>query len=91
MAGFFAKLFKNDQKIDDDFYEEVEETLYMGDMGAVATEELVENLKERTGLDVLNVEVGAIDDGFALDVGAGLHGGGKLAVTGFLLIAGGEY
>ena len=45
MAGFFAKLFKNDQKIDDDFYEEVEETLYMGDMGAVATEELVENLK----------------------------------------------
>lgn len=45
MAGFFAKLFKNDQKIDDDFYEEVEETLYMGDMGAAATEELVENLK----------------------------------------------
>lgn len=45
MAGFFAKLFKGDQKIDDDFYEEVEETLFMGDMGPLATEELVENLK----------------------------------------------
>ena len=37
------------------------------------------------------VEVGAIEDGFALNVGTGLHGGGELAVTGFLLIAGGEY
>ena len=45
MAGFFAKLFKNDRKIDDDFYDEVEETLFMGDMGVSATEELVENLK----------------------------------------------
>ena len=45
MAGFFAKLFKNGEAIDDDFYDEVEETLFMGDMGAAATEELVENLK----------------------------------------------
>ena len=45
MAGFFAKLFKSGKAIDDDFYDEVEETLFMGDMGAAATEELVENLK----------------------------------------------
>ncbi|MBO4835775.1 MAG: signal recognition particle receptor subunit alpha, partial [Lachnospiraceae bacterium] len=45
MAGFFAKLFKGEEAIDDDFYEEVEETLFMGDMGVVATDELVENLK----------------------------------------------
>lgn len=45
MAGFFAKLFNNDKKIDDDFYEEMEETLFMGDMGAKATEDLVESLK----------------------------------------------
>ena len=45
MAGFFAKLFKGDEAIDDDFYEEVEETLFMGDMGVTATDELVENLK----------------------------------------------
>ena len=58
MAGIFAKLFKGDQKIDDDFYEEVEETLYMGDMGAAATEELVENLK----LNVLFKDVKTKDE-----------------------------
>lgn len=45
MAGFFAKLFNNDRKIDDEFYDEMEETLFMGDMGAKATDELVESLK----------------------------------------------
>ena len=45
MAGFFSKLFKSGKAIDEDFYDEVEETLFMGDMGASATEELVENLK----------------------------------------------
>lgn len=45
MAGFFSKLFKKGKEINEDFYDEVEETLYTGDMGAAATEELVENLK----------------------------------------------
>ena len=45
MAGFFSKLFKKGKAIDDDFYEEMEETLFMGDMGAQVTEELVENLE----------------------------------------------
>ena len=53
MAGFFARLFNNDKKIDDDFYDEMEETLFMGDMGAKATEDLVESLK----LNVLYREV----------------------------------
>ncbi len=45
MAGFFSKLFQKGKEINEDFYDEVEETLYTGDMGAAATEELVENLK----------------------------------------------
>lgn len=43
--GFFSKLFKSGTKIDDAYYEEVEETLFMGDMGVTATTELVENLE----------------------------------------------
>ncbi len=43
--GFFSNLFDNSKKIDEDFYEEMEETLILGDMGISATEELVENLK----------------------------------------------
>lgn len=34
-------------KIDDDFYEELEETLIMGDLGVNTTEEIIENLKEK--------------------------------------------
>lgn len=43
--GFFSNLFNNSKKIDEDFYDEMEETLILGDMGVSATEELVENLK----------------------------------------------
>lgn len=43
--GFFANLFSSSKRIDEDFYEEMEETLILGDMGVSATEELVENLK----------------------------------------------
>ncbi len=43
--SFFSNLFNNSKKIDEDFYEEMEETLILGDMGVSATEELVENLK----------------------------------------------
>lgn len=43
--GFFANLFSSSKKIDEDFYEEMEETLILGDMGVSATEELVENLR----------------------------------------------
>ena len=60
-GGFFSKLVKGLTKtrdnivsgidnifsINDDFYEEIEETLIMGDLGIHATEKIIENLKEK--------------------------------------------
>ena len=40
-------VFSGFSKIDDDFYEELEETLRMGDLGVNTTEEIIENLKEK--------------------------------------------
>ena len=45
MAGFFSRLkgiFSGHSAIDEDFYEELEETLIMGDMGITATEEVMD-------------------------------------------------
>ena len=50
MAGFFSRLksiFSGHSAIDDDFYEELEETLIMGDMGITATEEVMEELRRQ--------------------------------------------
>ncbi|MBQ3545213.1 MAG: signal recognition particle-docking protein FtsY [Lachnospiraceae bacterium] len=38
-------IFSGFSKIDDDFYEEIEEILIMGDIGVVTTNEIIENLK----------------------------------------------
>ena len=38
-------VFSGFSKIDDDFYDELEETLIMGDIGVRATEEIIEDLK----------------------------------------------
>ena len=43
--GFFAKLFSGFSRIDDDFYDELEEQLILGDIGVTATDELLEHLK----------------------------------------------
>lgn len=43
----FDNLFSSSDKIDDDFYEELEEILVMGDCGIHATEEIIEELKVR--------------------------------------------
>ena len=43
--GFFARLFGSLTEIDDDFYDELEEQLILGDMGVAATEELIDHLK----------------------------------------------
>ncbi len=43
--GFFARLFSGFSEIDDDFYDEIEEQLILGDVGVTATEELIENLQ----------------------------------------------
>ena len=50
MAGFFSRLksiFSGHSTIDEDFYEELEETLIMGDMGITATEEVMEELRRQ--------------------------------------------
>ena len=40
-------IFNGFSSIDDDFYEEIEEILIMGDIGVNATEAIIENLKEK--------------------------------------------
>ena len=40
-------IFSGFSSINDDFYEEIEETLIMGDLGIHATEKIIENLKEK--------------------------------------------
>ena len=40
-------IFHGFSKIDEDFYEELEEILVMGDIGIHATEEIIENLKKK--------------------------------------------
>ena len=40
-------VFSGFSKIDDDFYEELEETLIMGDIGVRATDEIIEDLREK--------------------------------------------
>ena len=50
MAGFFSRLksiFSGHSAIDEDFYEELEETLIMGDMGIKATEEVIDELRRQ--------------------------------------------
>ncbi len=50
MAGFFSRLksiFSGYSAIDEDFYEELEETLIMGDMGITATEEVMDELRRQ--------------------------------------------
>lgn len=43
----FESVFSGFSKIDDEFYEELEEILIMGDIGVRATEEILESLKEK--------------------------------------------
>ena len=45
-AGIDA-VFSGFSKIDDEFYEEIEEILVMGDLGVKATESIIESLKQK--------------------------------------------
>ena len=47
IANGLNSIFSAFSSIDDDFYEELEETLIMADIGINATEAIVENLKEK--------------------------------------------
>lgn len=49
--GFFSRLFKGGAKINEDFYDELEEQLILGDMGAETSEELIDHLKEQVKSD----------------------------------------
>lgn len=46
VAGF-ENIFSMFSSIDDDFYEELEETLIMGDMGVATTEKIIDDLKAK--------------------------------------------
>ncbi|MCD8019891.1 MAG: signal recognition particle receptor subunit alpha, partial [Clostridiales bacterium] len=47
IASGLDSIFNGFSKIDDDFYEELEETLIMGDLGVDTTMNIIENLQEK--------------------------------------------
>ena len=47
IASSINSVFSGFSKIDDDFYEELEEILIMADMGIHTTENVIESLKEK--------------------------------------------
>lgn len=47
IASGFDRIFSGFSKIDDDFYEELEETLIMADVGVSCTERILDSLKEQ--------------------------------------------
>ena len=47
IAGGFDHVFTDYQKIDDDFYEGLEETMIMGDIGVSATDRILSELREQ--------------------------------------------
>ena len=54
-------VFRGFTNIDDDFYEELEEILIMGDIGVRTTEELLDELKERVKEDHIKEPVDCRD------------------------------
>ena len=54
--GFFSKLFKRGTPIDDDFYEEMEEQLILGDLGAEAAMELRNELEIKVLLQYIKTQ-----------------------------------
>lgn len=47
MAGFFSRLFSGFSNIDEDFYEELFETMVIGDIGVKTSDETISKLKEQ--------------------------------------------
>ena len=47
LSGGISKVFQSHEKITDDFSDDLEETMIMGDMGAVTTENIIDELKEK--------------------------------------------
>ena len=44
--GWLANVFSREGKVDDDFYEELEEAMIMADMGMLTTEKLLDELRD---------------------------------------------
>ncbi|MBO6111492.1 MAG: signal recognition particle-docking protein FtsY [Lachnospiraceae bacterium] len=58
MASIFTRLsgfFSGYEELTDEFYEDLEETLVMGDVGFEATEEIIEELKKRVAKENIKV------------------------------------
>ena len=51
LSGAINAIFSGFSEIDDDFWDELEETLIMADVGAAATEEIIDSLKDRIKAD----------------------------------------
>ncbi len=49
--GFLSKLFSGFSELDDDFYDNLEEQLILGDIGVVTTEMFIDNLREKAKSD----------------------------------------
>ena len=47
LTGSLGRLFSSYDRIDDDFYDELEEIMVMGDMGIHTTDEILDSLRER--------------------------------------------
>lgn len=47
IVAYFDSIFSGFSSIDEDFYEELEEILIMGDIGINATTSIIENLKKK--------------------------------------------
>jgi len=46
MTNMFGNLFKSDEKVDDEFFEELTDALILSDVGAALSEEIVETLRD---------------------------------------------
>jgi len=57
--GFFSKLFKGFTELDEDFYDNLEEQLILGDMGVSATMELVDHLRDEAKANKIKSAEGA--------------------------------
>ena len=51
ITGSLNRLFSSHDRIDDDFYDDLEEIMVMGDMGIRTTDEILEELKERVAAE----------------------------------------
>lgn len=52
MSGAIDSMLHGKTEIDDDFYDELEEILVMGDVGCMTASEIVEKLRERVAKSI---------------------------------------